>query len=117
MATSAWGTGDHVLDEVTVSWSIDDGEVELVGLNFHKAMSMVIPRSRSAFNLSKTSVFEKVTHFTGFLSNFDGTLVDTPALVDQVTGGGGLTGIYVPDNDQFTCSFALPMFMLLVVCS
>ena len=30
------GTGDHVLDEVTVSWSIDDGEVELVGFEFPK---------------------------------------------------------------------------------
>ena len=47
-------------------------------------------------------VFEgRFTHFTGLLFElFDGTLVDTPALVDQVTGGGGLTGIYVPDNDQ-----------------
>ena len=32
------------------------------------------------------------------LELFDGTLVDTTALVDQVTGGGGLAGIDVADN-------------------
>ena len=32
------------------------------------------------------------------LELLDGTLVDTTALVDQVTGGGGLAGIDVTDN-------------------
>lgn len=32
------------------------------------------------------------------LELLDGTLVDTTALVDQVTGGGGLAGIDVADN-------------------
>ena len=32
------------------------------------------------------------------LELFDGTLVDTTALVDQVTSGGGLAGIDVTDN-------------------
>lgn len=66
------GTGNHVFDEVTVSGGINDlslGSAEnflnqiLVKLtvtmylgvsNFQRAMSMVIPRSRSAFSLSRT---------------------------------------------------------------
>ncbi len=34
------------------------------------------------------------------LELLDGTLVNTSALVDQVTGGGGLSGIDVADNDD-----------------
>ena len=34
------------------------------------------------------------------LELLDGTLVDTTALVDQVTSGGGLAGIDVADNDD-----------------
>ena len=34
------------------------------------------------------------------LELLDGTLVDTTALVDQVTGGGRLTGVDVADNDD-----------------
>ena len=46
------------------------------------------------------TVFEgALTQLSGFLLEFlDGTLVDTTALVDQVTSGGGLAGIDVTDN-------------------
>jgi len=37
---------------------------------------------------------------TCLLELLDGTLVDTTALVDQVTGGGRLAGIDVADNDD-----------------
>lgn len=67
---------------------------------------MVIPRSRSAFSLSRTHAGEKskrradhhrrwrahtilegsLAHFIGFLLElFDGTYVDTTALVDQMS--------------------------------
>ena len=37
--------------------------------------------------------------FSSFLLElFNSTLIDTTALVDQVTGGGGLAGIDVSDN-------------------
>jgi len=76
---------------------------------------MVIPRSRSALSLSKTQAKIKVSvlghrqpdaeialtilegtlsEFSGFLLEFlDGTLVDTTALVDQVTSGGRFSGV------------------------
>jgi hypothetical protein len=67
------GTSDHVLDEVTVAGGINDLNKGLLDLsirksvsalltvtmylgvsNFQRAISMVIPRSRSAFSLSRT---------------------------------------------------------------
>ena len=70
------GTRDHVLDEITVTGSVDDGDavlerrqskalvwmqliVTLLVSNFHRAISMVIPRSRSALSLSKTQAYLK----------------------------------------------------------
>jgi len=69
-------TSNHVLDEVTVTRSVNDLESQSVRVspsqiwfdrweirtvtmylgvsNFQRAMSMVIPRSRSAFSLSST---------------------------------------------------------------
>ena len=51
-------------------------------------------------------VFEGTfTHFLGFLLElFDSSLVDTTALVDQVTGSGRFTGIDVTDNDDVDVS-------------
>jgi hypothetical protein len=41
------------------------------------------------------------------LELLDGTLVDTTALVDQVTGGGRLTRVDVADNDDVNVSLFL----------
>lgn len=79
---------------------------------------MVIPRSRSALSLSRTQAASHIsllkrsgegklrTILEGTLAELsslllellNGTLVDTTALVDQVTGGGGLAGIDVSDD-------------------
>ena len=80
---------------------------------------MVIPRSRSALSLSSTQavcalvrsnpIHERLDVLTileralAELSSLlfellDGTLVDTTALVDKVSSGGGLAGIDVADN-------------------
>ena len=82
--------------------------------NFQRAMSMVIPRSRSDFSLSITQAYLKepwgrkgqggtqkpkvdggsrvyLARLLGLLLELlDGPLVDTSALVDQVPGGRGL---------------------------
>jgi len=81
---SLGGTGDHVLDEVTVSGGVDDLGFPLVKTlhfgdewagptvtmylgvsNFQRAISMVIPRSRSAFSLSKTQATVNHIHQEG----------------------------------------------------
>lgn len=41
------------------------------------------------------------------LELLDGTVVDTTALVDQVTGGGRLAGIDVADNDDVDVGLVL----------
>lgn len=41
------------------------------------------------------------------LELLDGTLVDTTAFVDEVTGGGRLAGIDVADNDDVDVSLVL----------
>ena len=82
----------------------------LVGLEFPE--SNIDGDTTFAFGLEfvqNPSVFEGTfTHFLGFLFElFDGSLVDTTAFVDQVTGGGGFTRIDVADNDNVNMSFFL----------
>jgi hypothetical protein len=49
-----------------------------------------------------------LTEFSGFLLELlDGTLVDTTALVDQVSSGGGLSRIDVADDDDVNVSLFL----------
>jgi hypothetical protein len=54
---------------------------------------------------------------TCLLELLDGTLVDTTALVDQVTGRGRLAGIDVADNDDVDVNLLLLTVMLSVDCS
>jgi len=49
---SLGGTGDHVLDEITVTGGINDGVVPLLGVELLAREEMVTPRSRSSFCLS-----------------------------------------------------------------
>jgi len=79
------GTGDHVLDEISVTRSVDDSNHELRGLEF--------PESDIDGDTTLTLSLELVEHpsilegtlaeFSGFfLELLDGTLIDTTALVD-----------------------------------
>jgi hypothetical protein len=55
------------------------------------------------------SVLERtLTEFSGFLLElFDGTLVNTTALVDKMSGGGRFTRIDVTDDDDVNVSLFL----------
>jgi len=106
-AISLGGTSDHVLDEITVTWGVNDGDVVLVGLEFPE--SNIDGDTTFTFGLEfvqNPGVFEGTfTHFLGLLLElFDSSLIDTTALVDQVTGGGRFTGIDVTDNDDVDVS-------------
>ena len=100
---SLGGTGDHVLDEVTVAGGIDDGEVELGGLE--------LPQGDVDGDTTFALTLQLVEHprvLEGTLAEVlglllvggDDTLVDTSALVDQVTGGGRLAGVDVADDHK-----------------
>lgn len=72
----------------------------------------MIPRSRSAFSLSKTQAYLKEPFPSQqlLLKLFDGSLVDSTTFVDQVAGCGGLAGIYVSDYDDVDVSLFLSHF-------
>merc|ERR1712012_219223 len=90
-AISLRSSSDHVLDEVTMSRSIDDGHVVL--------RSLKLPESDVNGDTSLTLSLQFVKNpgvLEGSLARLgrlllellDGSLVDTSALVDQVTSGG-----------------------------
>ena len=104
------GTGDHVLDEVTMSGGIDDGHVVLGGLE--------LPESDVDGDTTLTLGLQFVQHpgvLEGALAGLlglllellDGPLVDTSALVDQVTGGGRLARVDVANDDNVDVSLFL----------
>merc|ERR1719329_1825617 len=100
---SLGGTSDHVLDEISVTWGINDGEDRVSGLELPK--SDIDGDTSLSFGLKfvkNPGVLERsLTHFFGFLLELlDGSLINTTALVDQVTSGGGLSGVDMTNDDQ-----------------
>mmetsp|Transcript_25162 Transcript_25162/g.40856 ORF Transcript_25162/g.40856 Transcript_25162/m.40856 type:complete len:524 (+) Transcript_25162:185-1756(+) len=97
------GTSNHVLDEISVTRSINDGVVELGGLE--------LPQSDIDGDTTLTLGLEVVKH-PGILERglaelsslllelLNGTLINTTAFVDQMTSGGGLAGIDVTDDHK-----------------
>jgi len=100
-------TGDHVFDEISVTWGIDDGDFVFFGLEFPE--SDIDGDTSFSFGLKfvqDPGVFKGTfAHLGGFfLELFDGSLVDTTTFVDQMTGGGRFTGIDVTDDDDIDMS-------------
>merc|ERR1719150_416555 len=102
-AVSLAGASDHVLDEVTMAGGVDDGDVVLGSLEF--------PESDINGDTTLTLGLQLV-HDPGILEGalarllslllelLDGPLVNTSALVDQVSGGGGLARVDVANDDN-----------------
>jgi len=102
-AVGLGGTGDHVLDEVTVTGGINDGDIVLGGLE--------LPEGDIDSNTTLTLGLQFVQDpgvLEGTLSEFgslllellNGTLVNTTALVDKMTGSRRLSGIDMADDDD-----------------
>ena len=126
--TNLGGTSDHVLDEVTVSWGVNDGDVKLVcfelpqgNVDGNTTLTLGLelvhnPRvfERSFAHLQLQQKFINLKHMclndtyvlSFLLVLFNGTLVDTSALVDQVSGGSGFTRVDMAnDDDVNVCLF------------
>ena len=104
------GTSDHVLDEITVTGGIDDGEVVLGSLELPEGdIDGDTTLTLGLQLVEHPGVLERaLAHLLGLsLELLDGSLVDTTALVDQVASSGGLTGIDVTDHDQVDVSLLL----------
>merc|ERR1719273_1382055 len=100
-AISLRGSGDHVLDEVTMAGSVDDGDVVLGSLELPE--SDVDGDSTLTLSLQfvqNPRVLEgALAHLLSFLLELlNGSLVDTSTLVDEMTGGGGLTRVHVANH-------------------
>jgi len=102
-AISLGSSSDHVLDEITMTRSINDGDHVLGGLELPEGdidgdttLTLGLQLVQNPGILERT-----LAQLGGFLLELlDGSLVDTTALVDQVTSGGGLAGVDVADNDD-----------------
>merc|ERR1719260_354521 len=101
------------LDESPVSRGINDGDIVLGGLE--------LPESNIDGDSSLTLSLQFVKNpgiLEGSLSRFlglllellNGSLVDTSALVDQMTSGGGLARVDVADNDNVNVGLFLSHF-------
>merc|ERR1719192_189523 len=100
-------SSDHVLDEITMSGGINDSDIVLASLELPESdINGDTTLTLSLQLVQNPGVLEgALAHLLGFLLEFlDGTLVDATALVDQVTGGGGLAGVDVSNHDNVDVS-------------
>jgi len=112
-AVSLGSTSNHVLDEITVTGSINNGDVVLGGLELPESDINGDTTLTLGLKLVKDpSVLEGTLTQLGslLLELLNGSLVDTTALVNQVTSGGRLTGIDVTDNDEVDVSLFFTHF-------
>jgi len=95
------GASDHVLDEIPVARSVDDGDVVILGLE--------LPQSDIDGDTTFTLGLELVqnpgilegpfAHLLSLLLELlDDTLVDAAAFVNEMAGGGRFAGIYVANH-------------------
>ena len=96
-------SSNHVLDEITMSGGINDSERVLGGLELPQGdIDGDTTLTLGLEVIKDPGVLEgTLAHLGGFLLELlDGTLVNTSALVDQMTSGGRLTSIDVSDDDN-----------------
>lgn len=97
------GSSNHVLDEITVTRGVNDGKHELVGLELPEGnvdgdttLTLGLELVQNPGILERT-----LSGFVGFLLELlNSTLIDTTALVDQMTSSGRLSGIDVTNHDD-----------------
>jgi len=96
-------SGDHVLDEIPVAWGINDGDVEVLGLELPQ--SDIDGDTTLALGLEfvqNPGVLEGTfAHLLSFLLELlDDTLVNTAAFVDKMASGGRFAGVDMANDDD-----------------
>jgi len=117
---SLGGTGNHVLDEISMSWGINDGEDGGSRLEFPECdINGDTSLSLCLEFIENPSVLEGgFTHLFGFfLELSNGSLIDTTTFVDKMTGGSGFSRVDVTDDDEGDVSlfFSHYKFILLIL--
>ena len=106
------GTGDHVLDEVTVTGGVDDGEVVLVGeellvgdVDGDSPLPLLLESVHDPGEVEGSLSFL----LSLFLVFLDDVRVDRTGLQEDPSGEGGFSVVDVADDDQihvlFLCHF------------
>ena len=100
---SLGGTGNHVLNEISMSWGINDGEDGGSRLEFPECdINGDTSLSLGLEFIKYPSVFERCfTHLFGFLLELgNSSLIDTTAFVDKMTGRGRFSRVDVTNDDE-----------------
>ena len=110
MWTYLGGSGDHVLDEVTMAGGVDDGDIVLGSLE--------LPQSDVNGDASLTLGLQLVQDpgvLKGSLAGLgglllellNGSLVNASALVDEMSGCGGFAGVDMANDHDvpYPCPF------------
>ncbi|KAH3667230.1 hypothetical protein OGAPHI_002879 [Ogataea philodendri] len=115
---SLGSTSDHVLDEISVTWSVNDGNVILWSLELPQSnIDSDTSLSLSLQLVQNPSVLERtLSEFSSFFFKLlDGSLVNTTTLVDQVAGSGRFTRVDVTNNNDVNVSLFFTHFNILVL--
>jgi len=111
-------SSDHVLDKVSVTGGVDDGDVV--------SGSLELPESNVDGDTTLTlglkfvknpSILERGLSELGslLLELLDGSLVNSTTLVDQVSGGGGLSRVDVSDDNDVNVNLIFTHFCVVLL--
>jgi len=97
------GTSDHVLDEITVTGGVNDGELVLVGgelpesnINGDTTLTLSLELVKDPSVLEGT-----LSELGGFLLELlDGSLINTTTLINQISSGNKLTNIDITNDNN-----------------
>jgi len=103
----------HILDEISVSRGVDHSDIVLGSLELPEGnIDSDTSLSLGLEFVKNPCVLEGRLSELGslLLELLDGSLVDTSTFVDQMTGGGRLSGVYVSDNNDVNVSLLFTHF-------
>jgi len=100
---SLGSASDHVLDEISVAWGINDGDVVVLCLELPQSdVNGDTTLTLSLEFVQNPGILEgALAHLLGLLLKLlNDTLVDTTAFVNEMASGSGLAGIDVSNDDN-----------------
>ncbi len=103
-------SGNHVLDEVSMSWGIDDGDIVLLSLELVEGnVDGDTSGSLGLEFIKDPSISERsLSHsFSLFLIFLKSSLIETSAFDNEMSSRSGLSGVDVTNNNNVNLSFLI----------